>query len=107
MKVVKLSPLEKEIYLETGDCCTFSYYEHVSVGYTADFEIENLEVLGHLETNTKYEDPERMKTGMTGGDAAQTTFTFEGKESGTSLLIIRKYFRFDLEEEFRFRVTIK
>ena len=107
MKVVKLSPLEKEIYLEKGDHCTFSYYEHVSVGYTADFEIEDLEVLEHLETNTKYEDPERMKDGMTGGDAAQTTFTFGAKDIGTSLLLIHKYFRFDLEEEFQFRVIIK
>ncbi|MCO4820727.1 MAG: hypothetical protein KC469_01575 [Flavobacteriaceae bacterium] len=107
MKVVKLSPLEKEIHLKIGDKCTFTYHEHVSVGYTAEFEIENAEVLGHMETNTKYENAERMKSGMTGGDAAQTTFTFNSKLEGTTLLFIRKYFRFDLEEEYQFRIFVK
>lgn len=107
MKVVKLSPLEKEIHLKIGDQCTFTYNEHVSVGYTAEFEIEDSEILGHLETNTQYSHPERMKTGMTGGDAAKTTFSFEARELGTSLLFIRKFFRFDLEEEFQFRIIVK
>ena len=107
MKIVKLSPGKKEFFLEKGDQCVFTYYEHVSVGYTAEFEIENSEILNHLETNTQYEDIERLKTKIAGGDAAQTTFTFEIQAKGTSLLIIRKYFRFDLEEEFRFRIIVK
>ena len=107
MKVVKLSPFKKELHLEKGDYCTFTYHEHVSVGYTADFDIEDATVLRHLETNTQYEDPERMKNGTTGGDAAQTTFTFEAIQQGTTLLFIHKYFRFDLEEEFQFRIIIK
>ncbi len=107
MKVVKLFSFQKEFVLRKGDQCKYTYHEHVSVGYTADFEIEDSKVLKHLETNTRYEQPERMKHGMAGGDAAETTFVFQAESFGTSLLWIRKYFRFDLEEEMQFRIIVK
>lgn len=107
MKVVKLSPSKKEYHAQSGDLYTFAYNEHVSVGYTADFEIENQEVLGHHNTDTAYQHPERLKDPkITGADSATTTFTFEAREKGTTLLFIRKYFRFELEEEFQFRITV-
>jgi hypothetical protein len=107
MKVVNLSAFKKEIRLELGDRCDFTYNEHVSVGYTADFEIENEEVLSHLETNTTYQYPKKINAGMTGADAAETTFSFIAKAKGTTLLFVRKYFRFDLEEEFQFRIIVE
>lgn len=106
MTTIKLSPSEREVTVEKGDRLTYTYNEHISVGYTADFEIEDLHVLKHLETDTVYQYPEKMGEGMTGGDAANTTFVFEACLSGTTLLIIRKYFRSELEEEYRFRINI-
>lgn len=107
MKVVKLSPLEKEYHAQSGDQFTFSYNEHVSVGYTADFDIENQEIVRHLKTDTVYEHPERLEDPqITGADSATTTFIFEAREKGTTLLFIQKYFRFELEEKFQFRITV-
>jgi hypothetical protein len=106
MTIIKLDPLNKELNITKNDQLTFSYREHVSVGYTADFEIENNLVLEHTETETEYKHPERMKEGMTGGDSARTTFKFKALMKGTTLLIIRKYFRFELEAEYTFRINI-
>lgn len=106
MAIFKLSPIKKELDLEKGDQITYTYSEHLSVGVTADFEIENALVLKHLETDTAYLNPEKMEEGMTGGDAANTTFVFEAISEGTTLLIIRKYFRSELEEEYTFRINV-
>lgn len=107
MQIITLSPFEQELNVKKNDQLKYSYTEHVSVGYTADFEIENQEILIHLETDTAYRYPEKMKEGMTGGDAANTTFTFGAIAEGTTLLIIRKYYRSELETEYRFRINIK
>ena len=39
-------------------------------------------------------------------NSARTTFKFKALMKGTTLLIIRKYFRFELEAEYTFRINI-
>lgn len=106
MATIELTSATSEVQVKCGDKLTYAYNEHISVGYTADFEIEDSGILKHSETNTVYRHPEKMKEGMTGGDSASTTFVFEAQATGTTLLIIHKYFRFELEEEYTFRVNV-
>lgn len=106
MEIIKLSPLNEELNITKADQLEFSYREHISVGYTAEFEIENQEILIHQKTDIVYKSPERMKEGMTGGDAATATFRFKAIAIGKTLLTIRKYFRGELETEYTFRINI-
>lgn len=108
MKLIQLSSESKILHIEKGDRLLFTYTEHVSVGYTADFEIEDLSVLRHLETTTVYDHPEMLDDPMiTGADEAKTTFLFEALSEGTTLLLISKYFRFEVEESLSFRIHVK
>jgi hypothetical protein len=43
---------------------------------------------------------------MSGADAAKTTFFFEAISTGTSLLIVRNIFRGEIENEYKFRITV-
>ncbi len=107
MKSFSLLPSNTDIRAEVGDEFTYSFNEHVSVGFMAEFDIEDESVLRHKGTNTNYETPERMEEpGITGADSAQTTFYFEAISKGTTLLIIRNLFRMDVESEYRFRITV-
>lgn len=107
MKKIKLLPSVTDIKAEVGDELAYVYYEHISVGYMADFDIEDESVVRHKGSETIYEQPERMnEPGITGADAAQTTIYFEAMVKGTTLLIIRNLFRMDIESEYRFRITV-
>ncbi len=107
MEVIKIESSDKEFNIKQGEQLSYSFQEHISVGYTGDFEIEDLDVLTHIQTDTRYAYPEKMQDPqITGADAATTTFVFEGQKTGTTLLIIKKYYRSRLEEELRFRVNV-
>ena len=107
MKKIPLVPSATDLKAEIGDELAYVFYEHVSVGYMAEFDIEDESVVRHKGSETIYEQPERMnEPGITGADAAQTTFYFEAMAKGTTLLIIRNIFRMDIESEYRFRITV-
>ena len=107
MKTLSIDSSISEYHLEIGDLLTFKFREHISVGFTADFEIEDESVLKHKETVTEYQNPERMKIeGISGADAASTVFVFSAFAEGTTLLLIRNIYRMELESEYRFRIHV-
>jgi len=101
MKVIALSPSTKDVHIISGTKLTYSYQEHLSMGYTADFEIEDIGVLQHIGSETNFEQKQLNRN-----DAATTTFIFEAISQGTTLLLIHNYFRSELEKEYQFRVTV-
>lgn len=107
MKEIQLNPENTNLNLKTGDRLSYRFLEHVSVGYWAEFEIEDESVVKHIGSNTIYNTPERMEEpGITGADEAETTFYFEAISEGTTLLIIRNLFRMTPESEYRFRINV-
>ena len=106
-KIFQLKAENSDIKVKTGDKLGYSFREHMSVGYWAEFEIEDESVIRHSGTDTVYNTPERMREpGMSGADAAKTTFFFEAISTGTSLLIMRNIFRGEIENEYKFRITV-
>jgi hypothetical protein len=93
--------------VERGTVLRYSFKSHASVGYGAEFEIGDPAVLKHLRTDMAYKNPENMKNGMTGGDAATGTFVFEAIAPGTSTLRVIESFRGDPESEPEFTITVK
>lgn len=107
MKEIMLTPENTILNIRIGDQLKYRFHEHVSVGYWAEFEIEDESVIKHSGSNTIYNSPERMEEpGITGADAAETTFFFEALSEGTSLLIIRNLFRMIPETETRYRINV-
>lgn len=106
-KTFELKPENSDIKVKIGDKLGYSFSEQMSVGYWAEFEIEDENVVRHSGTDTTYNSPERMnEEGISGADAARTTFFFEAMNIGTSLLIVRNIFRGDIESEYKFRINV-
>jgi hypothetical protein len=106
-KTIELKAAKSDVKAKIGDKLGYSFHEHMSVGFWAEFEIEDETVLRHSGTDTVYNTPERMnEPGMSGADAARTTFFFEAISTGTSLLIVRNIYRGDVESEYKFRINV-
>jgi len=106
-KTIELKADNPEVIANVGNKLGYSFNEHISVGYWAEFEIEDESIIRHSGTDTVYNSPESMKEpGMPGADAAKTTFFFEAISTGTSLLIVRNIFRGEIENEYKFRITV-
>lgn len=106
-KTIELKAAHSDVKAKIGDKIGYSFHEHMSVGFWAEFEIEDETVLRHSGTDTVYNTPERMnEPGMAGADAARTTFFFEAISTGTSLLIVRNIYRGDIESEYKFRINV-
>lgn len=106
-KTIELKAANSDVKAKIGDKLGYSFHEHMSVGFWAEFEIEDETVLRHSGTDTVYNTPERMnEPGMAGADAARTTFFFEAISTGTSLLVVRNIFRGDIESEYKFRINV-
>ena len=106
-KSFELKAENSDIKAKIGDKLGYSFHEHMSVGYWAEFEIEDEKVVRHSGTDTVYNTPERMnEPGMSGADAARTTFFFEAIATGTTLLIVRNLFRGETENEYKFRINV-
>jgi len=106
-KTFELKPENSDMKVKIGDKLGYSFSEQMSVGYWAEFEIEDENVVRHSGTDTAYNSPERInEPEISGADAARTTFFFEAISSGTSLLIVRNIFRGEIENEYTFRITV-
>lgn len=104
MKSIKLSPSTYELVTESGDEFYYEFKEHLTAGYSAEFEIEDESVIQHKNTETVYGQSESDKNYP---DMVSTTFSFKAVSKGTSILLIKNLFNFILESEYRFRIKVK
>lgn len=104
---VKCKGRESSITLLVGREFWVGFSRHGSVGEDAEFEITDSSVITHEKTETEYLYPDRMKPGWTGGDAERGRWFFKVIAPGTTALIIRTLFRFDVESECRIDISAK
>ncbi|MFW9910456.1 MAG: hypothetical protein ACFFEF_18010 [Candidatus Thorarchaeota archaeon] len=98
---------ENSMKIKTGEVFRCGFHRHGSVGEDAEFEIEDLTILSHEDTQTEYLHPENLKKpGWTGGDAERGYWLFRGITPGQTSLIIRVLFRFDVESEHIIKVEV-
>jgi len=83
--------------LSVGEEFRYKFHRHGSVGEDATFEIGNTRIISHERTETVYLHPEKMKPGMTGGDAERGMWFFKAIAPGATTLTIFVMFRGEVE----------
>ncbi len=94
--------------ISIGTTLKYKYQQHTSVGYEGEFKIENKDVLEFVEDKITYHNPERMKEPkISGADGATGQFIFKAIKIGQTNLTLQHLFRFEIEKELIFSITIK
>lgn len=101
---VQLIPLKGKETIEVGQKLIYTASVHGSVGKSVKVWEENNGVLELV--NSKFEYEKVQVEGMTGGDAALETFTFEGIKVGESTVTIQEIFRGEVQNEFTIVITV-
>lgn len=93
--------------ISIGTILKYTYPQHTSVGYEGEFKIGNEAILLLEEDKTTYHAPERMaERGITGADGATGQFIFKAIKIGQTKLTLQHLFRFEVEKELIFDITI-
>lgn len=105
-KVVELGPGQTAITVAPGTVLRYSFKSYASVGYGAEYELDDSGAVVYVRTDTDYEQTEAERAGKTGADAATGTFVFEAREVGTASLQVRALFRGTVESEAEYTITV-
>lgn len=97
----------KELTVSVGTVMNVDMSVHGSVGTQADYKIGDRRIVGLLRKDLTYLRPERMKPGMTGGDAAKERFYFKAIAPGVTEIQLISEFRGKVEKTYTFTVTVK
>jgi hypothetical protein len=92
---------------KVGDEFYYQFHRHGSVGEDVEFHINDDQIIEHIKTETRYLHPEKMKPGWTGGDAERGHWFFKAVRKGTTILLIRALFRFDVESECAIEIIVE
>ena len=95
------------VTVKVGDELFADMEVHESVGTDADCEISDPLVLGLIDAKLTYTNPDRMKPGITGGDAALRRYRFRALKAGTVELKLIVIFRGEVESSRIVSVTVK
>lgn len=90
---------EDNIEVKVGDTFTYSFTSHGSVGYTGSQSIEDNTIVTHQDTEYVYDNPGKMKQGMSGADGSTGYFIFKAIKSGKTTIKFQVNFRGDIESE--------
>jgi hypothetical protein len=93
--------------IHVGDLLQYSGYVHGSVGNGLDYQLSQNEVLAYQNYTTRYHNPENMKLGWTGGDAATGTYTFVAQTTGTAHLVLLHLFRGQVEARHELDIVVQ
>ncbi len=94
------------IEVKVDDVFYYGFHRHGSVGEDAEFEIGDKTIISHESTEAEYLHPERMKPGWTGGDAERCKWLFKALKPGTTTIIVRVLFRFEVESECTMQIKV-
>lgn len=96
-----------EVHLYPGQKASYPFRKHVSVGFDAEYEIQDEAILVMIQEQTQYHTPEKLiEPGWTGGDNASSQFVFEAKKPGVTELVVRHLFRGHIEESVCIRIIV-
>lgn len=93
------------ITVKQGTELSYAYRLWGSVGYAADYQISEPEIIKLIDRQVSYLSPQLLD--MCGGDEAEAKFIFQCQKSGTALLIIREKFRGQVEKEKQYQIRIE
>ncbi len=97
---------DPSVTVSVGTTFYFNFHRHGSVGEDRTFEIEDENIVEHIETDVHYKHPERMKPGWTGGDAELGKWFFKAIRPGKTEITVTKLFRFEVEDTYDVQVTV-
>ena len=96
----------EQLKVKVGTELTYQYYKHSSVGNEVSYTLSDEAVCKLVSNKVEYNNPENMKSGWTGGDAATGTFIFQVLQKGECIIKIQHLFRGELEEEKALKVIV-
>ena len=105
--MINLNTANSTIILKMGDKCYFTFTKWSSVGYEAEYTIEDEKIIQLVEKKTDYLHSFKMMLGMSGSDEAKGMFIFQAKRKGKTHLILREMFRGEVRSEKMINVTVR
>ncbi len=107
-KEVKLVTMDDDrIEVSLGETFAIGFHRHGSVGEDAEFEIADVNIVEFVREEAEYLHPERLGSGITGGDAERCKWLFLAKQKGQTDIIVRELFRFEVEREVSISVIVE
>jgi len=104
-KIINLNE-KTEAALKINEEAYYSFKKHESVGFTAEYTIDDQSILQCIDTKIEYHNPQRMKQDMPGADSATGTFIFKAVKEGTTILTVKHLYRGTLENEVKINVIV-
>ncbi len=98
---------ESAVSVRPGTCLVYRFHQHSSVGFEAEYQIADPEIVRFKEREIRYHHPEKLKPGWTGGDSAEGQFIFEALKPGKTVLRFQHLFRGELEREQTVAVEVR
>ncbi|MFT5778304.1 MAG: hypothetical protein ACI837_001260 [Crocinitomicaceae bacterium] len=102
--MIEINVLSGETTAVVGDKVAYTGSVHGSVGTEKKCWSKDESVLKLIDTEFTYNKP--LVPGETGGDAAKEKYIFEALKEGTTEVVIQKWFRGDLEDEYTVKVIV-
>ena len=103
-----LSPLRgKSFVVAPGTAITWSYESHGSVGKGGSCSSSNQGVVRYVREDVEYDNPERLKAGMSGADGGTAKVVFEALAAGSAELACEVEYRGSVERTDIFSITVE
>jgi hypothetical protein len=96
-----------EITVSVGQLFCHWWTRHGSVGVDKEFTIIDEAIVAIEDSDCEYLYPERMKPGWTGGDKERCKWVFKALKKGTTEIVFRDIFRFEVEDECTLKVRVE
>ncbi len=104
---VKCAKDRAEVTVSVGQLFCHWWTRHGSVGVDKDFTIIDEDIVALQGSECEYLYPERMKPGWTGGDKERCRWIFKALRTGTTEIIFRDIFRFEVEDQCTLKVQVE
>jgi hypothetical protein len=105
--MISLNKVGSTVSLRVGEKCYFTFKKWSSVGFEVEYVIEDKTIIQVVEEKINYLHPEKMKSGMTGGDEGKGILIFQAQRAGKTHLMLRELFRGEVRSEKTIKVYVK
>lgn len=101
---VSIIPFKGNQTVELGDIVTYTGHVHGSVGEQVTVRILNDSVLRFIDSEIDYEQDQSQ--GLSGGDGAWKTFTYQATTIGETTITIQEIFRGEIMQERTITINV-
>ncbi|NRA12211.1 MAG: hypothetical protein HRT57_09685 [Crocinitomicaceae bacterium] len=103
--MISINPIEGNYSVKLGQQIYYVGSIHVSVGYTVSAYSSNNKALSMSRSFIEYD--KKQKPGMCGGDSAKKYFIFDAIKVGTYEVMVSRYYRGSLENEYTITINVE